>query len=167
MYVSEYRQRVEQRLLHLIDTHPAIEALAAGRDLSDDQLIALERTLRKELSAGDLELSEGNVLKAYGYKVGSLLEFLRRLLDLSGVPDYQDIIQRRFEWFITSQPFDADQIRFLRALQTVFQQRRQVHRADLYAPPLSTFGTDAVDRWFSDDERTAILQFTESLAVVA
>jgi len=167
VYVSEYRQRVEQRLLHLIDTHPSIEALAVGRDLTDDQLIALERTLRQELSAGDLELSEGNALKAYGYKVGSLVEFLRRLLDLSGVPDYQDIIQRRFEWFMTSQPFDADQIRFLRALQTVFQQRRQVHMADLYAPPLSTFGTDAVDRWFSEDERAAILQFTESLAVVA
>ena len=167
VYVSAYRQRVEQRILALIDTHPAIEALASGRDLSDEQLIALERTLRKELSGDDLELSEQNIRKAYGYKVGSLLEFLRRLLDLSGVPDYQEIVQRRFEQFIASQAFNADQINFLRTLQTVFLQRRRLHLADLYEPPLSSFGADAADRWFSEDQRAAILSVAESLAIVA
>ena len=165
VYISAYRQRVEQRVLDLIDRHPTIEALARGDDLSDAQLIALERTLREELGAGALELSEENVRKAWGFKVGSLLEFLRRLLDLSGVPDYAEIVNRRFAHFIAAQPFSADQIAFLRVLQSLVARKRRLEAADLYEPPLTRFGSDAADRWFSDAQRAAILELAASLSV--
>ena len=165
VYVEEYRQRVEQRILDLAASHPTIEAIDRGEPVTDLQLIELERTLRQELGGGDVELSEANIRKAYGLKVGSLLEFLRRLLEIEGIPDYGDIVHRQFEDFIAGHPFNADQIRFLRAVQNVFLQKRRLELPDLYDPPLTRFGQDAVERLFTTEEVSQVLEFVDSLTV--
>ena len=165
VYVEEYRQRVEQRILDLAASHPTIEAIDRGDPVTDLQLIELERTLRRELGGGDLELSEPNIRKAYGLKVGSLLEFLRRLLEIEGIPDYGDIVRRHFEGYIAVHPFNGDQIRFLRVVQNVFLQRRRLELADLYGPPLTRFGQDAVERLFTTEEVSQVLEFVDSLTV--
>ena len=165
VYVEEYRQRVERRILDLVATHPTIEAIDRGELVTDRQLIELERTLRQELGGGDVELSEANIRKAYGLKVGSLLEFLRRLLEIEDIPDYGDIVRRQFEGYIAGHPFNADQIRFLRAVQNVFLQRRRLELADLYEPPLTSFGDGAVERWFTTDEVDEMLAFVDSITI--
>jgi len=166
VYVEEYRRRVEQRILDLAASHPTIEAIGRGEPVTDLQLIELERTLRQELGGGDVELSEANIRKAYGLKVGSLLEFLRRLLEIEGIPDYGDIVRRQFEVYIAGRPlFNADQIRFLRAVQNVFLQKRRLELPDLYDPPLTSFGDDAVERWFTQDQVSEMLAFVETLRV--
>jgi type I restriction enzyme R subunit len=166
VYVSEYKKRVDQRIIELIDTHPAIAALAGGEALDDPQLLALERTLQHDLAAGDLELTESNVRKVYGYKVGSLLEFVRQVWELSGVPDYADVVRRQFEALITEQQFNGDQVRFLRALRDVFISRRRLRRNDLYAEPMDAFGMDAADRYFSASQQAQILDFVTTLTVI-
>src|SRR5205814_5770630 len=82
VYVEEYKRRVDERILESVETHPTIEAISRGIQVADSQLIELERTLRRTLGSGDIELSEENIRKAYGMKVGSLLEFLRNLFEL-------------------------------------------------------------------------------------
>jgi type I restriction enzyme R subunit len=165
VYVEEYRRKVEQRILDLVATHPTIEVIDRGEPVSDEQLIALERTLRQELGSGDLELDEGNIRKAYGLKVGSLLEFLRRLLEIEGIPDYGEIVRRQFQQYIADHPFNADQTRFLRAVQNVFLQRRRLTLIDFYEPPLTSFGQDAVEHLFNRQEVEEILAFTGTLAI--
>jgi EcoEI R protein len=98
-------------------------------------------------------------------KVGSLLEFLRRLLDLGGIPDYADIVRRQFAGYIAANPFNADQTFFLRALENVFLQRRRLALPDLYEPPLTAFGADAVERLFTPEQVEGILKLTASLSV--
>src|SRR5713101_315383 len=44
IFVREYRERVERKILELVDTHPAIEAIRKGQEVSDEQLIELEQT---------------------------------------------------------------------------------------------------------------------------
>ncbi len=165
VYVEEYRRRVEQRILDLVDSHPTLQAIGRGEAVSDAALIELERALHSDLGAPGLELSEENIRKAYGMKVGSLLEFLRRLLELDGLPDYRDIVQRQFSEYIAGRPFSADQIRFLRAVQNVFLQKRRLQAADLYDPPLTAFGQDAVERWFAPGQVAEMLALVERLAV--
>ncbi|HKZ70444.1 MAG TPA: type I restriction-modification enzyme R subunit C-terminal domain-containing protein, partial [Anaerolineales bacterium] len=166
VYVTEYRARVEERVLALVGTHPTIEAISRGEAVADSQLIELERTLRQTLGGSDVELAEENIRKAFGIKVGSLIEFLRKLLDLDGIPDYADIVRRRFSDYIAATPFNANQTLFLRALQNVFLQKRRLQVADLYAPPLTSFGADAVERFFTPEQVQEILGLTESLAIV-
>ena len=164
IYVEEYKKRVEERISRLVETHPTIAAIMRGEDISDDQLIELERTLRLKLSNGDLELSEENMRKAYGVKAGSFLGFLRSVLDAGSIPDYQDVVRRQFETYISGHRFNGDQVLFLRAVQNVFLQKRRLQMPDLYESPFTAFGTDAVERLFTPLQIRDILDFTNTLA---
>jgi type I site-specific restriction endonuclease len=62
---------------------------------------------------------------------------------------------------------NPDQIHFLRAVQNVFLQRRRLVLADPYEPPLTSFGQDAVERWFSTEEVNEVLEFVDTLTVVS
>jgi type I restriction enzyme R subunit len=165
VFVQAYRERVERMILDLVDTHPAIEAIRKGREVSDEQLIELEQTLRRELGSGEVELTTDNIRKAYGLKVGSLLAFLRHILELDSLPDYETVVRRRFEAHIARHQYNADQIRFLRAVQSVFLQKRQkLQTADLYEGSLQSFGMNAVDRLFTPKEVDELIALTAELA---
>ncbi|MEG4421249.1 hypothetical protein QUA70_22040 [Microcoleus sp. LAD1_D5] len=43
---EEYRQRVEGKVLEIVETHPTIAAIRNGEAVTDLQLVALERTVR-------------------------------------------------------------------------------------------------------------------------
>ncbi|MEM9214439.1 MAG: DEAD/DEAH box helicase family protein [Cyanobacteria bacterium P01_F01_bin.150] len=165
VYVADYRERVESTVLAVVSDHPVLQALENGEAVSDFQLVSLERTLRKELDGYPLELSTDNIRKAYKIKVGSFLEFARHLLDLEGLPDYEVLVRRGFEQFIAEHQFRADQIRFLRAVESIFMQKRQLDVADLYEGPLVRFGQDAVDRLFTDEQVNELMAFTQDIAV--
>lgn len=165
VYVKEYRERVEKRINELVANHPAIQAIQRGEMPDDWLLIDLERTLRQELGSGDAEVNETLIRKAYGLKVGSLLAFLRAVLGLDILPDYDEVVQRQFEAFIQRHNYNANQINFMRAVENVFLQKRHLQRADLYDEPLSRFGDDAVDRWFTPREVEEVLELAQKLVV--
>jgi type I restriction enzyme R subunit len=164
VHVEEYRRRVESRILQLVENHPTMAAIRGGREVTEDELVALERSLHTELDGGNIQLSSGNIKKAYGLKVDSFLAFLRHILSLDAIPDYQQIVQRAFERHIGGHQYSADQIRFLRSVQEVFLQKRKLAEADLYEAPLTVFGRNAVERYFSPSEIQEILALTERLA---
>ena len=133
----------------------------------------MKRTLTKELGEGDLEVTPENLKKVFAYTADSFLGLVRRVLDMAYLPDYKDLVARQFDIYTTSHKFNADQIRFLRAVQSVFLQKRHLETADastgsvrrLYEPPLDMFGADAVERWFTVKEVEEIVTFINQLAV--
>ncbi len=165
VYVAEYRKQVEERVLALVDKNATLQAIGAGKSVTDTQLLELERTLRQELG-GDLHVSEPNIHKVYAVKVQSLLEFLRYLLGLEGIPDYQAIVRRRFDEYIGAHTFTANQISFLRAVQSVVAHKRRFQETDFYTPPLSNFGMGAAERLFSPAELGNMLELTKTLSVI-
>lgn len=139
--------------------------LATGKQaVTDLQLVRLEATLRQELRRKNAQLSESNIRKAFNLKVNSLLAFLRELFEIEGLPDYQDVVRRNFEDFIQERQFNANQIRFLRAVQNVFLKKRRLEVADLYEEPLDRFGEDAVERWFTEEQVDELIEFAEDFA---
>jgi len=40
--IEEYKRRVDQRVLEIVESHPALAALREGREMTDDELIDLE-----------------------------------------------------------------------------------------------------------------------------
>lgn len=87
------------------------------------------------------------------------------VLTLDAIPDYHQVVQRAFEQHVAAHRYNADQIRFLRAVQELFLKQRHLVEADLYEPPLTVFGRNAVDRYFSPAEIRGLLELTERLAV--
>ena len=165
MYVAEYRRLVEARILELVANHPTIVAIQQGQKIDDWQLLELERTLTKELGEGDLEVTPENLKKVFAHTADSFLGLVRQVLDMQYLPDYKDLVARQFETYVTQHNYNADQIRFLRAVQSVFLQKRHLDTADLYEPPLDMFGADAVERWFTEKEVHEIVNFASSLAI--
>ncbi len=165
MYVTEYRRLVEQRILELVANHPTIKAIQNGEKIDDWQLLELERTLTRELGEGDLEVTPENLKKVFAHTADSFLGLVRQVLDMQYLPDYKDVVARQFDIYTTSHKFIGDQIRFLRAVQSVFLQKRHLDPADLYEPPLDMFGSDAVDRWFTEEEVEEVVAFVNQMAV--
>jgi type I restriction enzyme R subunit len=164
VHVEEYRRRVEARILQIVETHPALAAIREGREASDEQLVDLERTLHHELGESDLHLSPKLIHIAFGLKTDNFLGFLRHVLTLDAIPDYTQVVQRAFEHHVAAHRYNADQIRFLRAVQELFLKQRRLAEAELYEPPLTVFGRNAVERFFSPAEVREILDLTEKLA---
>jgi type I restriction enzyme R subunit len=165
MYVAEYRRLVEERILQLVINHPTIKAIQQGQKIDDWQLLELERTLTKELGEGDLEVTPENLKKVFAHTADSFLGLVRQVLDMQYLPDYKDLVARQFETYVTQHNYNADQIRFLRAVQSVFLQERHLETADLYEPPLDMFGADAVERWFTETEVKEVVAFANRLEV--
>jgi type I restriction enzyme R subunit len=165
MYVAEYRRLVEQRILQLVANHPTIKAIQQGQKIDDWQLLELERTLTKELGEGDLEVTPENLKKVFAHTADSFLGLVRQVLDMAYLPDYKDVVARQFESYVTHHNYNADQIRFLRAVQSVFLQKRHLETADLYEPPLDMFGANAVERWFTEKEVNEIIIFANQWKV--
>jgi type I restriction enzyme R subunit len=167
MHVEEYRKRVEQRILDIADRHPALAAIRAGRQPNEGDLVDLERVLHNELTGADIQLSEKTARQAYGVRLDNhmgFLGFMRFVLDLDAIPDYAAVVARSFEEHITSQRYTGDQIRFLRSVQEVFLVKRRLAEADLYEAPLTSFGRNAVERFFTPDQIRGLVRMTERLA---
>jgi type I restriction enzyme, R subunit len=103
----------------------AIAALHNGEPVIDLQLVALERTLR------------------------------RQLLEFEALPDYKNIVERNFEIFIAQHHYNANLMLFLRAMQNVFLQKRRTETADLYEEPFDRFGEDKGKELIDFTERFA------------
>ncbi len=165
MYVAEYRRLVEARILELVANHPTIKAIQNGQKIDDWQLLGLERTLTKELGEGDLEVTPENLKKVFAHTADSFLGLVRQVLDMQYLPDYKDLVARQFEDYVIKHNYNADQIRFLRAVQSVFLQKRHLETSDLYEPPLDMFGADAVERWFTEKEVEEVIEFANRMMV--
>ncbi len=165
IYVEEYKNRVESRVSEIVATHPTIQAIREGLEVSNEQLIELERTLRKELGVEDVQLSTDNIRKAYGWRVNSFLGFMRYLLNLESLPNYDTVVTRKFEEFIIEHHYNGEQINFLRAIQSDFLRKNKLEMIDLYdTPSIVRFGQNAVDRLFTEQDKAKILQFTRKIA---
>ena len=165
VFVEQYRERVEQKVNDLIENHPTIEAIRRGESVTDEQLIALEKVLRQTLGASDVQLTKDNIRKAYGFRVNSFLGFIRQLLEIESLPNYETIVARKFEEFAAQHNYNDDQLNFLRALQSEFLRKDKLEPVDFYdSKAIKRFGDNAVDRYFTEDDKAEILQFTQKIA---
>jgi len=163
VYVEEYKKKIEEKIEKLAAEHPTIKKLAEGKEVNSEDLINLEATLETEFSSDEISLDEDNMLKAFGIRVGSFVDFLKHILKIETLPSYKDIIAKSFDAFILEHNYNADQSRFLRAVQTVFLDRRKLELADLYDEPFTNFGSNAVEKLFSEGEIEDIIELTKRL----
>jgi type I restriction enzyme, R subunit len=129
--------------------------------------VDLERVLQNELTGNEIQLSLDLIRKAYGLRVDNrvgFLGFMRHVLELDAIPDYDAVVARGFQEHITSHNYGGDQIRFLRSVQEVFLTQRCLSEADLYEPPLTNFGRNAVERFFTPAQIKEIVVLAEHLA---
>lgn len=164
MYVEEYRKLIEEKIENIAAKHPTIAKLKSGKDVNAEDLIRLEESLEAELGTDEMSLDDENMLKAFGVRVGSLVDFLKHVLKIEALPSYETVVRKAFDAFILEHNYNADQSRFLRVVQSVFLQRRKLELADLYEEPFTNFGANAVEKLFGQNEITEVLELAKRLA---
>jgi type I restriction enzyme R subunit len=164
MYVEEYRKLIEEKIEKIAAQHPTIAKFKEGVSIHAEDLVRLEESLETELGTDELSLDDENMLKAFGVRVGSLVDFLKHVLKIESLPSYDTVVRKAFDAFILEHNYNADQSRFLRVVQSVFLQRKKVEVADLYEEPFTSFGLNAVDKLFSESEVEDLLTMVKRLA---
>ena len=178
VYIEEYKKKIEEKILQIAETHPTIRKLREEVDparaglerggthsrVTVEDLVRLEETLEAELGTDELSLDDENMLKAFGVRVGNLVDFLKHVLGLEALPSYETIVRKAFDAFILEHNYNANQSRFLRVVQSVFLQRRKLELADLYEEPFTNFGANAVEKLFGESEITELIELAKKLA---
>ena len=163
MYVEEYRKLIEEKIENIAENHPTIAKLKSGKDVNAEDLIRLEESLEAELGTDEVSLDDENMLKAFGVRVGSLVDFLKHVLKIEALPSYETVVRKAFDAFILEHNYNADQSRFLRVVQSVFLQRRTLVLADLYEEPFTNFGANAVEKLFTEMEMAELIDLAAKL----
>ena len=108
-----------------------IKKIKSGDGLTAHELLELEIqliALRPELS----------IEKIQKFRNVDFLVFLRDIIGLSHEYDPKEMIERKFDEYITqSQEFNSKQLEFLLVLKKVFAERKRIEIADLGKSPLS------------------------------
>jgi type I restriction enzyme R subunit len=164
MMMEKYRKKVEEKIEQLAQQHPTIQRLRKGEAVSLDDLLQLEQTLETERATDGPNLNEDKMLKAFSVRVDCLTDFQKREHKLETLPSYEQIVRKAFDAFIQEHTYNADQMRFLRTVQTVFLQKRKLEEADLYEVPFTNFGTNALEKLFSENEIEEVMELTKKLA---
>jgi type I restriction enzyme R subunit len=164
-YVERYRENVEKKVLELANTHPALQKLKADQALTEKDFKDLEDIL----TGPELYISEDNLRRAYARPFGTFIQFLKSILGKYKFPEPEELINEAFQTYViehnAKKPFNAEQLRFLRAVKNVFAKKRHIDYADFFEPPFTQLGANAATRLFSEDELKEIVRTFNSLKV--
>jgi type I restriction enzyme R subunit len=164
-YVANYREKVEKKVLHLAETHPALLKIKNDVPITDEDLIDLEDTL----NSPELYINEDNLRKAFSQPFGTFIQFIKSIFGKYKFPDAEELINESFNTYVVERnnmiALSAEQIRFLRVIKNVFAQKKHLEYNDLFEPPFTQFGMDAATRLFDEEELKEIINIFNQIQV--
>lgn len=128
-YVKVYKEKVEDRIKKLADEHPAIMKIKNNEMLTESDLRDLELTLNNP----ELYITEDVLQKVFSQNKGTLVQFIKNILGLYKFPDPKERIKDAFNTYIieNSRHYSADQLNFIRTVQTVFSKKKHIEYSEL------------------------------------
>ena len=88
-----------------------------------------------------------------------LVPFIKKVLGMYARPDPKARIREAFTTFIiaNNKHYTADQLNFLRMVESVFASQHHIAYADFWDPPFTTLGTTAPVPMFAEDDLQAFV----------
>src|SRR3989449_4043858 len=162
MLAKTYMEKVEKRIKELTHGHPTIQKILKNEPLTERDLEELEKTL----NSPDLYVTEETLQKAYGQSKGTLVQFIKKVLGLYQFPDLAKRIDEAFKTFMIEKNYlNADQVNFLRTVETVFERKHHIEYSDLFEPPFTSFGPRAPVPLFQEEELKQVIGLCGQLEV--
>jgi type I restriction enzyme R subunit len=157
-FAGSYREKVEAFVRSLADEQPALIKLKEGKTLNDNDIDNLSESLNR----ADLFITEEILRDLYQQPSVDLADFMKHILNINRLPDWETQIREAFDKFIDENGFmSASQINFLRAIRAAVIRHAKITHELLYKPPLSRVGR--VENLFKDEEINRILDFANQL----
>ncbi|QLC50208.1 DEAD/DEAH box helicase family protein [Methanolobus zinderi] len=154
-YVTTYRENVENWIKELAETHPVVHKIKNDEIITESDLQQLEDTLFNS----ELTLNESRLKQIYHRQNTDLVELIKHILGLYDFPSPEETIKDAFQTFIieNNKHYTADQLNFIRTLQTVFLRKKHIEFSTLWNAPFTNFGTTAPMPMFSQEELNAFI----------
>ena len=119
---EKYIEKVEKKIRELAESDPVILKIKNDKEITEDDVDSLSETL----ISTDLTMTSETLSKAYNTPKRDVVEFVRHILGLTKLPNKDDMIQESFSEFLLTKNFSADQINFLRILESVFISKKTI-----------------------------------------
>ncbi len=152
-YITHYREQVEARIKALADRNLAMKKIRENTPLTHDDLVSLEETLLGPEFGEEVEPGEYG---AGGVTVRDsvLVRFIRQVLGLYEQPDPETLIRDAFQTFMIEQnrQYSADQLTFIRMIQSFFAKKHHIEFRDFYEPPFIILGSSVPMPMFSEED---------------
>ncbi|PKL62761.1 MAG: type I restriction endonuclease subunit R [Methanomicrobiales archaeon HGW-Methanomicrobiales-2] len=160
-YVVAFREKVEKRVTELADHNPVIQKILRDDPITEADLHDLEEALAE---AG-VNVTEEMLQASPRHPYGSLVAFIRSLFGLYEAPDPKEKIAEAFQTYMieSNKHYNADQLHFIRTIQTVFMRKRRIEMDDLFLAPFTNFGSTAPMPMFDEGDLVAFIGICQGL----
>ncbi|MDO9537561.1 MAG: DEAD/DEAH box helicase family protein [Thermoplasmata archaeon] len=161
-YIDKYKEKVEKRIKDLAEQHPTIQKINNEEVITEDDLIKLEETL----NSPELFITEEVLQKIYERNKGTLVQFIKDIARGKYITsDPEDEIRDAFQTYIieNNKDYSADQLFFIRTIQSVFLKNKHIEHSDLFEEPFTNFGTTAPMPMFTAIELKDFLSICETM----
>ena len=161
-YVHVYKEKVEKKIRNLATYHPTIKKIIANGLLTEEDLESLEQVL----DSPEFDyVTEDTLRKAYDQSGGTLVQFIKSILGYYKFPDPEEKIREAFQTYIIehNRQYTADQLNFIRTVQSVIVRKKNIRMADFYEAPFTNFGIVAPTPLFSQDELNDFVELCDEM----
>jgi len=159
-YIRDYKAKVEKHIKQLAEEHPTIQKIKRDERLAEQDLHKLEEAL----NSPELFITEESLQKVYKQTEGTLVEFIKKVLGLYEFPSPEKKIEEAFKTFMIEKNYlNADQVNFLRTIESVFERKHHVEYSDLFEPPFTSFGPKAPVPLFPEEDLQQVMGLCERL----
>lgn len=161
-YVHVYKEKVEKKIRNLATYHPTIKKIIANGLLTEEDLESLEQVL----DSPEFDyVTEDTLRKAYDQSGGTLVQFIKSILGYYKFPDPEEKIREAFQTYIIehNRQYTADQLNFIRTVQSVIVRKKNIRMADFYEAPFTNFGSVAPTPLFSQDELNDFVELCDEM----
>ena len=154
-YITKFHKLVERRILDLADEDPVLMKVRNGEELTEEDIAALEKAIFDPSLIPDAPKGGHPLIRDRGM----LISFLKELIGRAAAPDPESRIRDAFQTFMieNNKHYSADQLNFIRTIESVFAKNCRLAEEDLWGPPFSNFGTDAPVPMFPEDDLAAFV----------
>jgi len=148
-YITKYREQVEDRIKKIADENPAIKKIARDEVLTGSDI----RELEDALFGPDLAKNNPALDRAVTDTEGALVQFIRKVLGMYGTTGPAERIRDAFRTYMmeNNKHYSADQLHFIRMIESVFLAKKHIGCEDFWEPPFITLG-NAPEPMFSKTE---------------
>jgi type I restriction enzyme, R subunit len=158
-YVTAFRLKVEDKIQKLIEISLAVKKIMKDEPLTEADLAELEGSL----SRIGIDVTEESVGAQSPRE--TLVDLVKKALGVGKGPDAVKLIEDAFQTYMieNNKHYNADQLNFIRTLETVFLRKKKIEMADLWEAPFSNFGINAPMPMFEESDLNDFIELCHGL----
>ncbi len=157
---NQYRLKVEEFIMELVKTNPALQKLLAGQDLTEDEITDLAKILEEHYP----NVTEYILREIYDNRSACFVQFIKHILGIEPLATFTETVSLAFDEFIRKHNnYGQIQIQFLLTLKSFVLQKGAVEKRDLVNAPFTQIHPQGIRGIFKPNEIDEILRLTEKI----